>query len=147
VVPRLSLLILGEQEACSLTQLDEPGAAVDALLAAGASRVAVKRGQDGASLYGPTGTVHWPAFDVPSVDTTGAGDAFSAGLLYGLLSGLEDPAAALLASACGALATTVWGAGLAMPDPASIRRLLSQSSSQGPFEAAPFQAVLDVLQT
>lgn len=64
---------------------------------------------------------HFPALPVVSIDTTGAGDAFVAGLLWGLAQhGLpENPpqlAARLAAAqACGALATTAKGAMTALP--------------------------------
>ncbi|MNE82925.1 aminoimidazole riboside kinase [compost metagenome] len=53
---------------------------------------------------------------VESVDTTGAGDAFVAGMLYGLASGMSDfPTIIALAQRCGALATTAKGAMTALP--------------------------------
>ncbi|QGY32671.1 aminoimidazole riboside kinase [Pantoea cypripedii] len=64
---------------------------------------------------------HYPTLPVISVDTTGAGDAFVAGLLWGLAQhGLpenEPQLAARLACAqiCGALATTAKGAMTALP--------------------------------
>ncbi|MGE0971492.1 aminoimidazole riboside kinase [Klebsiella sp. WOUb02] len=66
-------------------------------------------------------TIHFAAKPVVSVDTTGAGDAFVAGLLASLaangiptdLASLE--AALLLAQTCGALATTAKGAMTALP--------------------------------
>ncbi|MBS5774716.1 MAG: aminoimidazole riboside kinase [Enterobacter cloacae] len=64
---------------------------------------------------------HYPTLPVISVDTTGAGDAFVAGLLWGLaqhgLPDSEPQLAARLASAqiCGALATTAKGAMTALP--------------------------------
>ena len=70
-------------------------------------------------------------FPVEAVDTTGAGDAFVAGLLAGLLS---DPSAAddetglreicRFANAAGALATTERGAIPALPDRSRVRSFL-----------------------
>lgn len=62
---------------------------VAALLAGGVREVAVKRGADGAELYTAAGErYHAPARPVPVVDTVGAGDAFCAGYLSGLLDEL-----------------------------------------------------------
>ncbi|EGT5701639.1 aminoimidazole riboside kinase [Cronobacter sakazakii] len=64
---------------------------------------------------------HYPAVPVECVDTTGAGDAFVAGLLWGLAAhGLPQTVAQLApviaaAQACGALATTAKGAMTALP--------------------------------
>ncbi|WP_432662409.1 carbohydrate kinase family protein [Wukongibacter baidiensis] len=45
-------------------------------------------------------------YKVKSVDTTGAGDSFAAGLIYGLVNGMDIETTLKIASACGALATT-----------------------------------------
>ena len=50
-----------------------------------------KRGPDGAALWpagGPVGAVEVPAVPVTVVDVVGAGDAFTAGYLSGILDGL-----------------------------------------------------------
>ncbi|MEV8228440.1 sugar kinase [Streptomyces sp. NPDC079167] len=65
------------------------------LFEAGIGEVAVKRGADGAVLHLPGGPpVAVAARAVPVTDTVGAGDAFCAGYLSGLLDGL-DPLARL----------------------------------------------------
>ncbi|MCB1843834.1 MAG: ribokinase [Halioglobus sp.] len=63
---------------------------------------------------------------VKSVDTTGAGDCFTAALTLGLVEG-QDPAAAL-AFACAAAAASTEGHGTqtAMPSRATVRELLSR---------------------
>ncbi|AFH60858.1 sugar kinase [Paenibacillus mucilaginosus K02] len=85
---------------------------------------------------GATGLV--PGFAVNTVDTTGAGDAFLGGVLYGLLekdrrlSELQEEEVrqvVTFANAVGALATTVKGAIPAMPDLAAIRRLMDSAVS------------------
>ncbi len=53
--------------------------------------------------------MHAPALSRAVVDTTGAGDSFDAGFLYGVLAGW-DPARCLeLACACGSLSVSVAG--------------------------------------
>lgn len=79
-------------------------------------------GSDGAIVLWQDRVVQVSAFHVESLDTTGAGDAFMAGLLASLAQGntLDDlvqlKQAMTQASACGALATTAKGALAALPD-------------------------------
>ena len=67
----------------------------------------------------------WPAIALdrvtapslgPVVDTTGAGDCFNAGLITGLLRGLDLPAAAGLGCAAGSASTRAAGGTAAAPD-------------------------------
>ena len=74
----------------------------------GASKVVVKLGAAGCHVggIGRVGPV-----EVDAIDATGAGDAFVAGLLNGVLAGWPLESAARFANAAGALATTAVGAG------------------------------------
>ena len=74
---------------------------IEAVLA-GVGAVVVTHGRHGASWYSASARVSAPAPQVHETDSTGAGDAFNAGLLAGWLSG-ADPLAALQA---GVLAGT-----------------------------------------
>ena len=60
---------------------------------------------------------------VTPVDATGAGDCFNAGLIAGLLDGLDLPRAAALGCAAGALSTQAAGGTAGAPDrPAAAAR-------------------------
>lgn len=81
----------------------------------------VTQGKEGVMAHYQGQTLHFPSRPVVCVDTTGAGDAFVAGLLCGLAEkGMPEDIAQLepiLAQAqlCGALATTAKGAMTALP--------------------------------
>ena len=66
--------------------------------------VVVTRGREGADAYGASGEVHVDAVAADQVDATGAGDAFTAGLLHGLLQG-DDMVTALHVGAAWGAAT------------------------------------------
>jgi sugar/nucleoside kinase (ribokinase family) len=66
---------------------------------------------------------HIPAFEVDTIDTTGAGDAFTGGVLTGIIHGLGAEEAARLGAATGALATTTIGTFSGPEDPATAWRM------------------------
>jgi sugar/nucleoside kinase (ribokinase family) len=104
VLAQTDLLLPNEAEAERLSGAATLPEAVASLTKAG-GRIVVKLGARGA-LYadGPRQYVATPPPITP-VDTTGAGDCFNAGLLAGLLRGLEPTEALALACATGALST------------------------------------------
>jgi len=77
-------------------------------LAENVQMLVVKQGSGGATAIEADTTVSHPGFAVDPVDTTGAGDAFAAGVLATLDEGLERALA--VGNACGALAARTPGA-------------------------------------
>lgn len=78
-------------------------AAAKAFLAMGAKNALITLGEKGAFLHGEAGTALVPAFRVTNVvDTTGAGDAWAGGFLYGHLREYSLAASGTLGSALGA---------------------------------------------
>jgi sugar/nucleoside kinase (ribokinase family) len=73
------------------------------LLDAGAGMIAVTCGADGALVVSREGTQQVPAFAIDIVDTTGCGDAFSAGFIRGISTGRAPRDAAVLGNAVAAL--------------------------------------------
>lgn len=100
-------------EATAISGESDAAAAAAWLQRAGAREVVVKLGAAGCFV---AGFGHIPPASVASVDATGAGDAFAAGLIYGLLAGWTIERAARLANAAGALATTAVGASSGVRD-------------------------------
>ena len=73
------------------------------LLDAGVGLLAVTCGAEGALVISGEGTQRVPAFAVDVVDTTGCGDAFSAGFVHGMHVGRQPRDAAVLGNAVAAL--------------------------------------------
>ncbi|MCC3374344.1 carbohydrate kinase family protein [Cohnella sp. REN36] len=71
--------------------------------------VILKRGSQGVEVRMEGNFFSVPPYRVDSIDTTGAGDSFAGGLLYGLSQGFGMEEAVRIASACGALTTTIMG--------------------------------------
>lgn len=70
----------------------------------------VKMGAKGAMMRGKDGALRASAPKVQAVDTTGAGDAFNAGFIDGLLDGMSGEECMRRACVCGGLSTQFVGA-------------------------------------
>jgi ribokinase len=120
LLQRVDYIIPNKSEIEELTGLDlskhSLEAAVDALLAKGPQYVITTLGAEGVvwKQKGGQMKVH-PACRVPVVDTTGAGDAFSAGLAYYLAMGNSLEHAVHSSIKVSALAVTKFGAQEGMP--------------------------------
>lgn len=82
----------------------------DRLLDHGVSQIVVTRGGAGVDVVTRASSIHFDAFPVEPLDTTGAGDAFCGALASRLAAGDPLLAAVHFAAAAGALATTKPGA-------------------------------------
>jgi ribokinase len=98
------------------------------LLAQVKEAVVVSLGEKGATVIDRKGLRRFPAHKVKVVDTTGAGDAFRAGLAVRIAEGASLDDAMRFANACGALACTVMGAEPSMPRRESVERFAREAS-------------------
>ncbi len=97
--------------------------AADRLRALGPEVAIVTLGERGAALSAPGIRRVMPAYPVEAVDSTGAGDAFCAGLVDARCRGAGWPEAVDFACACGALACRGPGAIPWLPTAAEARCL------------------------
>ncbi len=84
----VDLLFANAQEACALTGAPDTGSALRALTAM-CPGVAITDGERGSLVHLDGCTLRVAPQIVKAVDTTGAGDSYAAGLLYGLTNGFS----------------------------------------------------------
>jgi len=110
-MPHLNYFTCNAYESFRLTGEKDPIKAAAALKQRGASNVIVKLGVDGCWVEGESFSRKVPAPTVDKViDTTGAGDAFAAGLISALLRGADLGAACWVGNQAGAKMITELGA-------------------------------------
>jgi sugar/nucleoside kinase (ribokinase family) len=98
----LELLFANEEEIMMLFGTSSFDAAVDAVAETGVLAV-LTRGAQGSVVVTTSGPIEVPVAPVDRVvDTTGAGDLFAAGFLYGITNGLQPEEAARLGGVCAA---------------------------------------------
>ena len=120
----VDLLFCNEEEAKSLAQLDDPLACATAIHQHVES-VAMTLGPNGSILMHGGETIAIEGVPVEAIDTTGAGDMYAGGLLYGITNGLSWQRAGHLASTSAARIVTQLGARLDQPFTAEEMRELT----------------------
>ena len=115
VISRAAIVKVSEEELLSLDMGRDIDAAVQALWHGRLRYISVTRGAGGALLYTPAGSFACEGFKVDALDTTGAGDAYAAAVLSGVLQGAEPPELLRRACAAGALAASRKGAMDSLP--------------------------------
>ncbi len=91
----------------------------------GSAFVAATMGSEGVLAYYEGRYIHLPAFKIECRDTTGAGDAFHGGFIYGLLSGLSVEETLRFGNAVAALKCKAVGARTALPTLEEVAALLA----------------------
>ncbi|MCD6355989.1 MAG: carbohydrate kinase family protein [Anaerolineaceae bacterium] len=126
----LTICVSGPEEISALLGTKSQKEAADRLLSLGVQVAGIKLGEGGSYIANGETQFLCPSFPVNAIDTTGAGDLYSAGLLYGWVKRLSLSASAVLASALGALAASIYGAGLSLPKKQDVIDFLKSSKSQ-----------------
>jgi sugar/nucleoside kinase (ribokinase family) len=122
----VDVLFTDEDEAKAITGAATADEAVYSLLEAGPSTVVVKSGARGALVGTSKKRIHQPAFPVADVqDSIGAGDAFDAGMIYGLLAGWSPERSARFASAAAAMTLAGIGGSQTAPNLAQVEDFLA----------------------
>lgn len=101
-LPHTDYFLPNDEQLLGLTGASSLAHAAAAVRDRGVRCVAATCGARGALVATADGATTVPAFEVEVVDTTGCGDAFSAGFLTGVLSGRTPPEAAVLGNATAA---------------------------------------------
>ncbi|AMV71894.1 carbohydrate kinase, PfkB family [Desulfuromonas sp. DDH964] len=125
LLPYIDHLVVSERFARQVTAGGPVEAALEPLLEYGARAVTVTRGARGSITRTQRGgEFHQPAFAVTAVDTTGCGDVFHGGYIYGLLQEWPLPQTVRFAAACAALKCRALGGRTAIPRRDEVEELL-----------------------
>jgi sulfofructose kinase len=127
LLPLIDVLIGSREFPHRLTGIaDQRASLVELKARYGCAVVGMTRGKDGAIVYCEGQFIESRAFAVPGGcrDTTGSGDAFHGGFLYGLLSGAEVENSLRLANAVAALKCRELGARTALPSKNQLAEFL-----------------------
>jgi fructokinase len=136
-IERATIVKLSDDELEFLTGSRDPAAGARGFRRAGLKLMVVTHGRNGCTFVTSETDGKVPSFKVSPVDTTGAGDAFMAGLLTGLLEHPDEPLTSerlytmcRFANAAGALATTKRGGIPGLPSRAAVTALITEEAER-----------------
>ncbi len=127
LLPLIDVLITSAQFPHRLTGIsDERAGLVELKARYGCTIVGTTLGARGARIYSEGQFIEAPIFEVPGGcrDTTGAGDAFHGGFVYGMLNGEDLETCLKLGNAVAALKCRSLGARAALPTVDELREFL-----------------------
>jgi sugar/nucleoside kinase (ribokinase family) len=130
ILPQLDYLLPNDEQVLGFTGAADVEAGCRALVERGAGCVVATRGADGVLIVDADGGEPVPAFEIEVVDTTGCGDAFSAGFLRGLALGRDRRGAAELGSAAAALVAQGLGTDHGDFDLAAVERFAADTPAR-----------------
>jgi sugar/nucleoside kinase (ribokinase family) len=107
---KIDYFLPSKSEICQMTQVKDITSAAEKFLSEiECSCLVIKDGDNGAFGYTSNEKIHVPAIPINPVETTGAGDAFDAGFLFGCLQKKPFKTCMEYGVICGGLTTTVPG--------------------------------------
>lgn len=135
LVLRHDVVVGNEQDVLKVTgtwALSDAEKAVQSRMRGANLRVAIiTSGPAGCRVITEDRRIRLPAFSVPVVDPTGAGDAFVAGVAYGMALRWDWERVGRFANAAGGLAIRALGAQTGLPTLAEVERLLAEGTERG----------------
>lgn len=126
ILKGVDLLLVSQTEALALSGQATPEAALRTLIETGVKVVVETLGAQGVLVCSGGDTHHVASFPVAPRDTTGAGDAFAAGLVAGYLEGRDWLAAAQLGNAVAALKVQQLGSRNGLPSREQVKAFMSK---------------------
>lgn len=129
-LPHADYLLPNDEQVLGFTGATDLVAGARALVAAGADCVAVTQGARGALVVTADEVIEVPAYAVDVVDTTGCGDAFSAGFLRGRSLGRSLADSARLGCATAAQVASGLGTDAGSYDLASVEAFMDSAPTR-----------------
>jgi len=119
-----------EREAERMSGESQPVRMIEWFRDHGARGVALKLGPQGSAAWLPREVRLVPSISVNPIDTTGAGDCFNAGFLYGVLRGMTLDDSLRCGNICGALSTEASGGIAGFPSPHRVREFMQNDHAR-----------------
>lgn len=129
-LPYVDIFLPSIEEAKMLTGEEEPERIARDLLSRGVGLVGLKMGERGSFICTKGESVMVPPYQVNAIDANGAGDAFVAGFLTGIVKGWDLARTGRFANAVGALCTTAVGTTTGLRSLEETERFMGETATR-----------------
>ncbi|MCB9459692.1 MAG: carbohydrate kinase family protein [Anaerolineaceae bacterium] len=130
IAAEVDIFMPSRSELCYMMGEDDTETALQkALGRMSGGAIVMKNSAEGVLARSATQSIAVPALPVTPIDTTGAGDAFDAGFIYGLVNDYSLEDCCRYGAVCGALATTAVGGATGTPTHEEVKTWLSKLPS------------------
>lgn len=134
-LPYVDYAVPSIEEARKCTGKHEPEDVAKVFLDKGVKVVALKMGDQGCYIKSADVELRLPVYKVDAVDAVGAGDAFAAGFLAGLIKGWDLERTGKFANATGAFCVTALGATMGIKEQRIIEAFIAdREHAAGPID-------------
>ncbi len=127
--PYIDVLFMNETEAIHYGRKESAAAAVSDF-SKYCKIVVAKLGKNGSMAVSKGKVTAVKSFRVTAVDTTGAGDSFNAGFIYGFLKEKSIRECLQYGNCCGALSVTAYGGNTAFPTEESLIKFIREQEER-----------------
>jgi ribokinase len=125
LLPLVDWLVVAEPFPMAYTGNMDPEAAAELLLQGGSEVLVVTHGERGCEVWTTDERFQLDGIRIVAKDTTGAGDAFHGGFIFGMLRGWSLRQAASFANATAAINCLTLGGRRGLPAMSQVKRLLA----------------------
>lgn len=127
--PYIDVLFMNEIEAIHYGRKDSAKEAI-AEFSKHCKIAVAKLGKKGSIAYAEGNYYQAASYQVKAVDTTGAGDSFNAGFIYGFLKGKEIKDCLKCGNGCGAMSVTALGGNTGFPTEAELINFIEEQEER-----------------
>jgi len=124
-LPYMDYFVPSIEEARMCAGKREPTDVAKVFMDKGVKVVALKMGDQGCYIKSKDVEIRLPIYEVDAIDATGAGDAFAAGFLAGIVQGWDLEATGKFANATGAFCVTALGCTAGIRDQKTIESFIA----------------------
>lgn len=128
-LPYVDYAVPSIEEARMCTGKQDPSDVADVFMSKGVKTVALKMGDQGCYIKNKDIELRIPIYKVDAIDAVGAGDAFAAGFLAGIVNGWDLLRTGKFANAVGAFCVTALGATTGIKDQETIEAFIDEQET------------------